>query len=79
MIPFGDPLLGGKWITHGNWSYHSGGSPRHRTELEVHFVWLESEPECKECCLGAGASEYDFDTIDDDDGEQLCTCIKPTR
>lgn len=38
---------------------------------------IRTEPECKQCCLGAGASEYDFDKIDDDDGDLLCTCVKP--
>jgi len=38
-----------------------------------------TEPECKQCCLSAGASEYDFDLIDDDDQDLMCTCIKPTR
>lgn len=38
-----------------------------------------TEPECKQCCLTAGASDYDFDTIDDDDGDRFCTCVKPTQ
>ena len=40
---------------------------------------VRTEAECSQCCLSAGASEYDWDKIDDDDGDLLCTCVKPTR
>lgn len=36
-----------------------------------------TEPTCEQCCMKAGATEHDFDPVDD--GDPRCTCFAPTR
>lgn len=34
-----------------------------------------TEPNCEQCCLKAGATEHDYEPIDD--GDPRCTCVTP--